>query len=65
MDWLAKQSAHLTPKLLESELNKLKQPARLIAVHIKPAYQQQVEQELRAMSDHEIESARLGHTYRF
>lgn len=47
LEWLAVKTKHLTPSLLERELQKLMRPAAVFAVHIKSGYYNTVESELR------------------
>ena len=46
---LARLSMHLTPALFGVEARKLKQPASIIAVHIKPRYRDQILSELKEL----------------
>ncbi|MCA9120144.1 MAG: 3',5'-cyclic-nucleotide phosphodiesterase [Planctomycetaceae bacterium] len=53
MTWLAEKTKHLTPALMQLEFDKLEHPARhdikLLVVHIKPAYYEEVTAELNAL----------------
>lgn len=49
MGWLAEKTKHLTPELMRTEYNKLDRCVRVIVVHIKPAYYEEVTAELRAL----------------
>lgn len=62
---LANVSKHLTPALFAAEANKLRRPARLIVVHIKPRFYDQVTSELHSLKIANMEIGRLGATYEF
>jgi ribonuclease BN (tRNA processing enzyme) len=62
---IAELSRHLTPMTLAGELAKLKQPARIIGMHIKPRFRGQVEQELFALQLPHFEIVRPGEVYEF
>ncbi len=62
---IAELSHHLTPKMLATEIAKLKQPARVIGVHIKARYRTRVEQELLALQPPRFEIVRPGECYNF
>jgi len=65
MTWLADLSKHLTPAQLGDEVRKLKQPARIITVHIKPRFQKEVIAELQQMQLAGLEIAQFGVPYTF
>ena len=65
LGWLADVSKHLTPKLLAEELKKLTRPARVIVVHVKPRFQTQVLEELKALNLPFVEHAQFGVPYSF
>ena len=65
MAWLAERAMHLTPEMFASELKKLKQPARVIAIHIKTAFDEQIKKELTALNLPNIEIGEPGRTYEF
>jgi cAMP phosphodiesterase len=65
MTWLAERALHLTPELFLAEARKLKRPVPLIAIHLKPSFQEQIEAELQALNWPLIEVAVLDHEYRF
>jgi ribonuclease BN (tRNA processing enzyme) len=60
---LAARAMHLTPRLLAAELAKLRHPAEVFAVHIKPRYYEQVVAELRALGLSNVRIAEMGETY--
>jgi cAMP phosphodiesterase len=63
--WLAEKAAHLTPNLFKSEVAKLKQDVPIIAIHIKPAFEEQVIQELHELGIPNLEIGVPGKTYEF
>lgn len=63
--WLADVSKHLTPSLFSAEARKLRPGVRLLAVHIKARYLEQVSDELRALGRPEVEICRPGQLYEF
>jgi ribonuclease BN (tRNA processing enzyme) len=65
MAWLADLAKHLTPELFAMEARKLKQPARVIAVHLSARVRRQVVKELRALDLPNLEIVRLGKAYQF
>jgi ribonuclease BN (tRNA processing enzyme) len=65
MQWLADVSKHLTPRTLAGEVAKLARPVRLIVVHIKARYQEQVIAELKALNLPNLEIGHGGVTYTF
>lgn len=65
MDWLADKTKHLTPALLRSEVGKLDSSARIIAVHLKAAFRDEVEQELKSLGIPHLEVGVPGTTYHF
>jgi cAMP phosphodiesterase len=65
MTGLAVVSKHLTPAMLGQEVQKLTPPARIIAVHIKARFRQQVVQELHNLALPNLEIGGMGQTYWF
>jgi ribonuclease BN (tRNA processing enzyme) len=65
LTWLAEVSKHLTPALFAREAAKLTRPARLIAVHIKARYRDQVVAELQALNLPRLEIGRFDTPYTF
>lgn len=63
MTWLAKKAKHLTPQLLEREYAKLDRQLRVLVVHIKPAYYEEVKTELQALELQDLEIATPNHVY--
>lgn len=60
---LAADSKHLTPRLLESELVKLKREISVFAVHIKPTNRNEVIRQLGLLNNPMISIAELGREY--
>ena len=60
---LANVAMHLTPRLFAAELAKLRRPAQVFAVHIKPRYHDQVVAELRALGLPNLRITEPGETY--
>ena len=50
LDWLAKASKHLTPKMFLTECRKLKSDVTVVAIHIKAPFRDQVIEELEALN---------------
>ena len=65
MAWLAERAMHLTPELFAGELQKLKQPAQVIAIHIKTAFDEQIKKELADLNLSNVEIGEPGKTYEF
>lgn len=63
--WLAEISQHLTPALFAREIGKLKQPARIVAVHIKSRYREQILGELEKLGIPDLEIGQMGKVYAF
>jgi ribonuclease BN (tRNA processing enzyme) len=63
--WLAEVSKHLTPTALAREVAKLTRPTRLVAIHLKARYRQQVIDELEALALPGLEIGQSGVTYTF
>lgn len=47
MLWLAEKAFHLTPSLFKAELAKLDREIPVVAIHVKPAFQEEVWAELK------------------
>jgi ribonuclease BN (tRNA processing enzyme) len=62
---LAETAKHLTPKTFAQQAGKLARPAKIIAVHIKPAFFEQVVGELRRLALPDLEIGVPGKEYRF
>jgi ribonuclease BN (tRNA processing enzyme) len=58
MAWLAEQSKHLSPRTFVGELAKLQHSVPTVAIHIKPAFYEQVRQEFLALG---LPNAQLAH----
>ena len=65
MAWLAEVSKHLTPSLFAREIGKLKQRTRVVAVHIKARYREQVVRELEALRIPGLEIGEIDKVYTF
>lgn len=65
MEALALLAGHLTPALFAREAQKLTKPVRMIAVHLKPKYHEQVAAELRALGMPNLEIGDFGVPYEF
>jgi ribonuclease BN (tRNA processing enzyme) len=65
LTWLADLAKHLTPSQFARETQKLKRPARWIAVHIHPRYREQTIRELEALGIPGLEIGRFGVPYVF
>jgi ribonuclease BN (tRNA processing enzyme) len=65
MSRLADVSKHLTPAQFGVEIQKLKQRAKIIAVHIKARYRDEVVKELLALGHLDLEIGRFGTAYTF
>jgi ribonuclease BN (tRNA processing enzyme) len=63
LGWLADVSKHLTPASLAREAAKLIRPTRLVIVHIKARYKEQVTSELLALGLPGLEIGLSGSTY--
>ena len=63
--WLAEKAMHLTPEMFAGELAKLTQPARIIAIHIKTAFDEQIKKELTELNLPNVEIGEPGKTYEF
>lgn len=62
---IAEISEHLTPALFGKELAKLNQRVRVIAVHMKARFREQIERELRELNLPQIEIVQTGVAYEF
>jgi ribonuclease BN (tRNA processing enzyme) len=65
MAQLAVVSKHLTPKMFDAELKKLRRPAKVFAVHLKAQVHTQVVEELAALGRPEVTIAEPGQVYHF
>jgi ribonuclease BN (tRNA processing enzyme) len=65
LTWLADVSKHLTPGSLARQVAKLTRPTRLIIIHLKARYKDQVIAELRAMGLKGLEIGQAGVPYTF
>jgi ribonuclease BN (tRNA processing enzyme) len=62
---LATISGHHTPATFARDVQKLKPPVRLIALHIKPSVHAEVVRELEALGLPNLEIRQIGKTYQF
>jgi ribonuclease BN (tRNA processing enzyme) len=62
---LAEISTHLTPTLFAREVQKLKKPAAIIAVHIKARFRTDVVRELAALNLPRLEIGQFGKVYNY
>jgi ribonuclease BN (tRNA processing enzyme) len=61
---LAKASKHLTPEMVEHELSKLNHNGiEILAVHLKPAYRQQLIEEIEALGIDKLSVMEAGRVY--
>jgi ribonuclease BN (tRNA processing enzyme) len=65
MSALAEISKHLTPELFGREIGKLKNPADVIAVHIKARFRDQIIAELRGLGLPRLEIGTFGKAYQW
>jgi ribonuclease BN (tRNA processing enzyme) len=65
LGWLADLSKHLTPASLAREAAKLTRPTRLIIIHLKARYKEQVIAQLQALGLAGLEIGQSGATYTF
>jgi len=62
---LAEISTHLTPTLFAREVQKLKKPTAIIAVHIKARFRTEVVRELNALGLPQLQIGQFGKIYNF
>lgn len=65
MLWLAERAKHLTPELFREVVGQFTGDIRIIAVHIKAAYHEQVVAELKALNIDRLEIAEANKVYEF
>lgn len=65
MDWLAVKAKHLTPTLFENECAKAQRPLPIVAVHIKPAFYDQVVGELNQLGIEGLSICQPNQTYSY
>jgi ribonuclease BN (tRNA processing enzyme) len=63
--WLAEVSKHLTPSLFAREVGKLKHRPRVVAVHIKARFRDQVVSELEKLGIPELEIGTIDKVHTF
>ncbi|MDA0831942.1 MAG: 3',5'-cyclic-nucleotide phosphodiesterase [Planctomycetota bacterium] len=62
---LAKLTRHLTPTLFRRQIENLSPSVRVLAVHLKPAFREQITEEFSAMKFPNAEIGKLETTYNF
>jgi cAMP phosphodiesterase len=62
---LACNSHHLTPKVLQTELAKLRQNCPIFVVNIKPMYVEQVSRQIKALGTENLQILEVGKIYEF
>ena len=62
---LARVAGHMTPELLERELQKVSRRARVLINHLKPADRSRIVRQLRSLRLKRMELLQQGKTYRF
>ena len=65
MAWLARESMHLTPELFRGQARNLNRKVPLLAVHLKPAYRDQLVLELTTLGLETLQIAVPGREYEF
>jgi ribonuclease BN (tRNA processing enzyme) len=65
MAWLAEKAKHLTTSSFAAELQKLQQAVPVVAVHVKPRYQEQIVTELAAAGLANVQIGEPEQTYTF
>lgn len=65
MDWLAEKAKHLTPTLFIEECGKSTRPLPIVAVHIKPAFYDDVVRELQQLGIDELTICQPNQTYTY
>ncbi len=63
LEWLAQASLHLTPKMLVKELSKLRHGPRIVLVHLKPRYRDELVQQVEALHWPRLEIGNFGVSY--
>jgi hypothetical protein len=63
MEGLARISKHLTPTLLSTEVAKMPEMQRIIAVHLKARFHENISRELKALSIPNLEIGVPGQEY--
>ena len=65
MDDLARIAKHLTPKMFAEEVRKLRHPAKIIAIHIKASFYDQIVEELQVLNLPDLQIGMPGVEYCF
>jgi ribonuclease BN (tRNA processing enzyme) len=65
LGWLADVSKHLTPASLKREVAKMTRPTRVVIIHLKARYKDQVIAQLEALNLPSLEIGQAGTTYTF
>jgi cAMP phosphodiesterase len=64
-DALARSSGHMTPRILASELKKLRRRVPVLVTHTKPGHLARIERELEALGLPDVSLIEQGKTYQF
>jgi cAMP phosphodiesterase len=64
-DALARSSGHMTPRILASELEKLRRRVPVLVTHTKPGHLARIERELAALGLKDVSLIEEGKTYQF
>lgn len=65
LDWLAREAKHHTPASFHAEVRKLRKPTKIVVVHLKARYYQEIVAELDALKVPGLVVGRVGETYEF
>lgn len=65
MTWLADAAAHLTPNTFRDELRKLGREVPVVAIHLKPRFRVELEQEITALGLPQVQIGRAGEVFTF
>jgi ribonuclease BN (tRNA processing enzyme) len=65
MSQIADISKHLTTAMFGAELGKLTRPARVLTIHLKARYAEQISRELDELSLPNVELVQFGRVYEF
>jgi ribonuclease BN (tRNA processing enzyme) len=65
LTWLAEVSKHLTPSSLARQVAKLNRPVRLVIIHLKARFKEQVISQLQSLKLPGLEIGQAGVTYTF
>ncbi|QGJ69269.1 MBL fold metallo-hydrolase [Planctomycetales bacterium 10988] len=65
MEKLATIAKHLTPSMMKKEVQKIDRPIKIIALHLKPSFHDEIMQELLALGLPDLEIIEPGKVYHF